>query len=340
MRILSVAYPFAAVGRDAAGGAEQILAAIDAGLVAHGYDSTVIACEGSHVAGRLLPVPRCESAIDTAARARVHAAVRAALARAAPDCDLIHLHGVDFPCYLPPLGPPVLATLHLPPGWYDAAIFTPQRPRTWLHCVSRAQHGQCPPSSALLPPIENGVPVSLLAAHRAKRCEFVLTLGRVCPEKGQHLALAAAHRAGVPLLIAGQTFPYAEHLDYFERQVRSLLDARRRWIGPVGFTRKRRLLAAARCLLIPSLAAETSSLVAMEAAACGTPVIAFHAGALPDIVRNGETGFLVGDEDEMAEAIARADRIDPDVCRAEAFARFDEGRMVGAYVETYRWLLT
>lgn len=339
MRILSVAYPFAAVGRDAAGGAEQILAAIDIGLAARGHQSVVIACEGSRVAGRLLAIPRCDGVIDAGGRAHVHAAVAAAIARAAPDCDLIHLHGIDFPCYPPPPGPPVLATLHLPPAWYDAAIFTPGRPRTWLHCVSRAQHAQCPPSSALLPPIENGVPVSLLASHCARRCDFVLMLGRICPEKGQHLALAAAHRARVPLLIAGQAFPYPEHLEYFERQVRSLLDARRRWIGPIGFKRKRRLLAAARCLLIPSLAAETSSLVAMEAAACGTPVIAFRAGALPDIVRDGVTGSLVSDEAEMAEAIARSDRIAAKACRAEAFARFDESRMVDAYVATYRRLL-
>ncbi len=338
--MLSVAYPFAAVGRDAVGGAEQVLAAIDAGLVAYGHASTVIACEGSRVAGRLVALPACAGGIDAAERARIHAATSDAIQANAGDCDIVHLHGIDFPSYLPAPGPPVLATLHLPPAWYDPAIFTPARPNTWLHCVSPAQHAACPPSPTLLPPIGNGVPVGLLSAHRSARCGFALMLGRICPEKGQHLALAAAHRAGVALLIAGEAFAYKEHRDYLECAVRPLLDGRRRWLGPVGFTRKRRLLAAARCLLVPSLAAETSSLVAMEAAACGTPVIAFRAGALPDIVRDGVTGFIVDDERGMAEAIARADRIDRDACRADAAARFDEGRMVDAYIATYRRLLS
>lgn len=160
-------------------------------------------------------------------------------------------------------------------------------------------------------------------------------LGRVCPEKGQHLALRAAHAAGVALLLGGAVFGYPAHRDYFAQQVRPLLDRRRRFLGPVGFARKRRLLAAARCLLIPSLAAETSSLVAMEAAACGTPVIAFRAGALAEIVEDGRTGFLVGSVDDMAAAIARTGIIDPATCRAVAAARFDERRMTDDYLALY-----
>jgi glycosyltransferase involved in cell wall biosynthesis len=100
--------------------------------------------------------------------------------------------------------------------------------------------------------------------------------------------------------------------------------------------RKRRLLSAARCLLLPSLAPETSSLVTMEALACGTPVIAFPAGALPEIVEHGRTGFIVEDEREMAEAIHAATRIDPDVCRAAARQRFSFARTVERYVALYR----
>ena len=339
MRVLSVAYPFAAVGRDAVGGAEQILAALDEGLCARGHQSIVIACAGSHVAGRLVAIPPCSGEIDGRARAAAHAGVASAIAAEASDVDLIHMHGIDFAAYPAPPGPPVLATLHLPPAWYPASAFRPARPRTFAHCVSESQHAACPPSPALLPPIANGVSVAKLGGRPGARRSFALVLGRICPEKGQHLALAAAHRAGATLLLAGAAFAYPEHRDYLDRCVRPMLDARRRWIGPVGFARKRRLLAAARCLLVPSLAAETSSLVAMEAAACGTPVIALRAGALPDIVRHGVTGFIVDDADGMALAMGEAGSIDPHACRRHAAEHFDEERMVDRYVETYRSLL-
>ncbi len=341
MRVLSVAYPFAPAGPDAVGGAEQVLSMLDRALVRAGHQSVVVACAGSEAAGELVAHAVPAGAIDDGVRASVHAAVRAAVAgvlRRRP-VDLIHLHGIDFPAYLPPPGPPCLVTLHLPPSWYPAAALAPARPDTWLHCVSAAQHRACPPGAALLPPIPNGVPVEALGGAVHARRGFALTLGRICPEKGQHLALEAAHRAGVPLLIAGAVFPYAAHQAYFAAGVAPRLDGARRWIGPVGFARKRRLLSAARCLLVPSLAEETASLVAMEALACGTPVIAFSAGALADLVEPGHTGFLVRDAAGMADAIGRAGEIDPDTCRRTARQRFSERRMIGAFLDRYAALV-
>jgi glycosyltransferase involved in cell wall biosynthesis len=171
----------------------------------------------------------------------------------------------------------------------------------------------------------------------AKR-NFVLALGRVCPEKGFHLALDAAEMAGAPLLIAGQVFPYPFHQHYFEAEIRPRLGPNARFLGPVGFARKRRLLSAARCLLVPSLVAETGSLVAMEALACSTPVVAFPAGALAEIVEPGVTGFLVNDAREMAEAIVMAAEIDPEQCRATARRRFSLDRMVERYFVVYERL--
>ncbi len=342
MRVLSVAYPFAAVGQDAAGGAEQVLWAIDRALVAAGHGSTVIACDGSQVSGTLLAVPASSGVIDEASREAVHRAVRAAIASAIGQADIVHLHGVDFADILPPPGPPVLATLHLPPAWYTPQARMPRRPRTWIHAVSTSQHAALldllADSAHVLPPIANGVAVDALGAtHRPCR-GYAACLGRICPEKGQHLALAAAHRAGVTLLLAGPVFGYPEHVAYFEQQVRPLLDRRRRSLGPVGFAQKRRLLASALCLLVPSLAEETSSLVAMEAAACGTPVIAFRRGALPQIVEPGVTGLLVDDADAMASAIGEIGEIDRAGCRAAAAARFDVGRMTASYLALYERL--
>ena len=180
--------------------------------------------------------------------------------------------------------------------------------------------------------------VARLGAAHPRKCRFALTLARVCPEKGLHLALDAARAADAPMLLAGGVFPYPAHQNYFRAEILPRLDRRRRWLGPVGFIRKRRLLAAARCLLVPSLVAETSSLVAMEAAACGTPVIAFARGALPDVVEDGRTGFLVDDVDGMAEAIRRVHLIDPAVCRETARCRFSNERMAAAYIDRYHTL--
>jgi glycosyltransferase involved in cell wall biosynthesis len=337
MEVLQVAYPFAPVGPDAVGGAEQVLSMLDRALVRAGHCSVVVACAGSQTAGKLLAHPLPGGAIDEAARAGTYAVVRASIAAAlrSRPIDVIHLHGIDFAAYLPPSGPACLITLHLPPDWYGAAALCPERPATWLHAVSVAQHRACAPSPWLLPPIPNGVPVEALAGQRHARRSFALMLGRICPEKGQHLALEAAHAAGVGLLLAGAVFPYIAHEEYFAAEVRPRLDRRRRWLGPVRFARKRRLLGAAKCLLVPSLAAETASLVAMEALACGTPVIAFPAGALAELVEPGRTGFLVHDVTEMAEAIGRAGEIDPELCRRTARERFSERRMTDAYLARY-----
>ena len=333
LTVASVAYPFAPVTADPVGGAEQVLARLDRALTDAGHRSIVIAAEGSSVTGELLPVPPVTGAIDDRARTRTHAAVRARIGEAvAAGADLIHLHGIDFPDYLPAPGLPVLATLHLPLDWYPPGALRLQRPRTQLQPVSASQAARAPHGAILTDPIENGVPIP---AGTSRKHGFALMLGRVCPEKGFDDALDAAARAEMPLLLAGQVFPYPEHQAYFRDRIAPRLDCARRWLGAVAGRRKARLLAAARCLLVPSKAPETSSLVAMEAIAAGTPVIAYRAGALPDIVEHGRTGFLVDDVAEMAEAIRAADRIDPAACQARARERFPLERMTGAYLRRY-----
>ena len=145
----------------------------------------------------------------------------------------------------------------------------------------------------------------MLTARPSKR-DFALALARICPEKGVHLALDAALRADAVLLIGGHAFEYPEH-----RATCTSRSCRGSTAGGAGsarcaLPRKRRLLAAARCLLVPSLAQETSSLVAMEALASGTPVVAFRSGALPTLIEHGRTGFVVDGTARMADAIAAA----------------------------------
>ena len=342
LTILSIAYPLAPVGPDAVGGSEQVLSGLDRALMAGGHRSVVIACEGSEVEGELWSYPAAprdrpiDNAVHWAGQEAIHRVTREVLQ--CRDVDLIHMHGLDYEACLPPPGVPVLAALHLPPEWYPASALSPERDGTWINCVSESQMRRMPPGPRLLPPIPNGVPVAQLGAVHPRKCGYALMLARVCPEKGLHLALDAARAAEVPMLLAGEVFPYAAHQAYFRNEVLPRLDRRRRYVGPVGFSQKRRLLAAARCLLVPSLVAETSSLVAMEAAACGTPVIAFRNGALPEVVEDGHTGFLVEDVDGMAAAIRRVDAIDPGACRETARRRFSIERMAAAYIERYRML--
>lgn len=346
--VLSVAYPFAPVSRDSAGGAEQSLSLIDESLARAGHRSLVVACDGSQAAGELIPIPRTRGVIDDAERMRAYQHHRAAIRRTLEQnpVDLIHLHGLDFHEYLPPFSDddgddgcvPALVTLHLPPAWYPPEIFRLRRPRTLLHCVSETQRRFCPPAVTPLPVIPNGVPVDRFNLRISKR-NFVFSLGRICPEKGFHLALDAALLARTPMLLAGEVFRYPAHEDYFHQEIAPRLGGRRRFIGPVGFERKRRLMAAARCLLAPSLAQETSSLVAMESLASGTPVIAFPSGALAEIIEDGVTGFLVNDEREMAEAIRAAGSLDPNVCRETARSRFSAARMIERYFDLYKRLI-
>jgi glycosyltransferase involved in cell wall biosynthesis len=340
LHVLSVAYPLAPAGPDAVGGAEQVLAMLDASLVARGHRSTVIACEGSRSAGALISISFPEGSLSEDKRRRAQAAVRVAIAEASR-CDrpdIIHFHGLDVLSYLPPPGIPCIVTLHLPPAWYPPEIWQVTRPDTLLVCVSPSQRAACPAACLPIEVVENGVGVGALAARHARR-NFVLNLGRMCREKGQHLAIAAAKRAGVPLLMGGAVFEYPQHRAYFQEEIEPHLGANCRYLGAVGFVRKRRLLSATHCLLLPTTAPETSSLVTMEALACGAPVIAFRSGALPDLIEDGRTGFLVNDEAEMAARIGEISRIDPALCRQSARARFDEKRMTQRYLRLYARLL-
>ncbi len=337
LSVLSVAYPLAPVTADPVGGAEQVLSRLDRALVAHGHRSIVVAAEGSEVAGTLLPLPpippRIGEAETEAARAAARTRIAEAVERHRP--DVVHLHGIDFPYYLPDRGPPVLVTLHLPLDWYPEGALAPAREGVHLHPVSRSQAETAPPGARIEAPIENGVELPDL---RLRKRRYALTLGRICPEKGFHDALDAASSAGIPLLIAGQVFPYPFHEDYFRRELVPRLGFRRRFLGPVAGRRKQELLAAASCLLLPTRARETSSLVAMEALAAGTPVLAYPSGALPGIVEDGRTGFLVDGPGALAEAIPRAAEIDPEACRAAARARFSSEAMVARYLARYREL--
>ena len=339
LTILSVAYPFAPVGPRAVGGAERILTELDAALVEAGHRSLVVARSDSESRGRVFGTPVGGGAITPGLRLEVESAHQHSLDRALASerVDLVHMHGLDFNRYTVPENVPVLVTLHMPPSWYPAEIWKLPAQYT-LQCVSHSQRAECPTAASReIPVIENGVVIPELSERRKGR--FALMLSRVCPEKNLHLGLDAARLSGMPVLLAGEVFPYREHIRYFEEEICPRLGRGARFLGPVCGAAKQRLLERARCLLQPSLAPETSSLVAMEALAAGTPVCALRSGAVPEIVDDGVTGLLVENEvAAMAAGITAIGRISPGTCRSVAASRFALSRMVAGYFATYAGL--
>jgi glycosyltransferase involved in cell wall biosynthesis len=212
MTVLSVAFPLAPVGPDAAGGAEQVLSQLDRALTEAGHRSIVIACQGSQTYGALLATPDPGDMLDAVAqtRARQHhrEAIETALRRW--PVDLIHFHGHDFNEYLPAPGVPTLVTLHVPREWYSPDAPWAGRPATYFHCVSATQRRLWPADMPMLPEIGNGVDIERLYCHVRKR-GYALALGRISPEKGFPHALDAARLAGTPLLLAGKVFGYTDH---------------------------------------------------------------------------------------------------------------------------------
>ncbi|TAN22534.1 MAG: glycosyltransferase [Acidobacteria bacterium] len=233
---------------------------------------------------------------------------------------------------------PTLFTLHLARSLYPAALFA-ERPAT-LHfqCVSRGQW-QLYGEAVCCGYIANGIDLQQFPVrHRAAANDApLLYLGRICPEKAPHLAIAAARQAKRRLWLVGAVAPFPAHQEYFRRQIAPQLGSDICWIRPPDLDSKRTLFQEAAAVLIPSRIAETSSIVAMEAAASGVPVLATRAGALPEIVADGETGFL-GSPDDFPGFLDRLAQIDPHACRDRAERLFSSARMIASYAALYRRL--
>ena len=170
---------------------------------------------------------------------------------------------------------------------------------------------------------------------RADKGDYALFLGRYAPYKGAHLAVCAAHQAGIPLVLAGKCNEPPEHA-YFNEQVRPLLTENDHVCGQVDAVSKRRLLAGARCLLFPIQWEEPFGMVMIEAMACGTPVVALRGGAVPEVIVDGVTGVVCDRPDELPAAIERAQTMDPVGCRRHVAAHFGIAEFGSGYERIYR----
>jgi glycosyltransferase involved in cell wall biosynthesis len=335
------------VSDESAGGAEQVLWTLEREMARGGMDTTVAASAGSRVAGKLLTTGEpCSRLDDFDRRSHEHSEVildfirrRAARGRAA---ELVHDMSGSFWSRAGEFETPVLATLHLPRDFYTPALFENIPANVSFNCVSRFQARSFAGLSSLAGVVGNGVPLDHWKANLGQNGRRgLLWLGRICQEKAPHLALEIAERAGMPITLAGQVYPFSYHQQYFGREVTPRLERApgSRFIERPCQQQKRDLICNARAVLITSEVDETSSLVAMEAAGSGTPVIAFARGALPEVVHEGLTGFLVDGVDAAVQVLGRLHEIDPAACVRHARDHFSGARMAERYLELYKTVL-
>src|SRR5437868_3862970 len=180
--------------------------------------------------------------------------------------------------------------------------------------------------------IHHGIDMSAFELEREPG-DHLLFFGRIHPDKGTVEAIDAAEHAGMPLTIAG----IVQDRSYFEQLVEPRIDGERvRYFGPVAPDRRGEMLGGARALLHLVNFDEPFGFSVVEAMACGTPVIASVRGSMPEIVRDGESGFLVGGLDEAVAAVGRVEGLDRAAVRASVERRFDVNRMVDDYLALYR----
>src|SRR4051794_25850813 len=346
-RILYVAYPLLPVSNESCGGAEQMLSVVEAEIADRGHFTTVAACTGSQVSGVVFATGREVTQPDNfIERDAEHQAKILDMLQhtngSQPTFDLVHDKSGSFWRRAAECNVPVLATLHLPRHFYPGASFRNLAPNLYFNCVSKAQSQSFVNLPNVVSVVPNGIPVHEFPFEPEKQ-DFLLWMGRVCEEKGPHLAIEVAQRTGFPLVLAGQVYPFTYHELFYNAKVRPHLGGHN---PPICFLEtptletKVRLLRNARALLVPSLVEETSSLVAMEAMACGTPVIGLRRGAIPEVVIDQLTGFIVNDAAEMADAVWRVGEINPHACRVHVETNHSASRMADQYEELYERVLT
>lgn len=346
LRILYVAYPLLPVTEQSAGGAEQVLWTLEREMHERGHQTTVAASAGSRVAGELFATGDPADAPDQfelRSQQQIEALLRW-LRSGETQFDLIHDMSGEFWQHSGGLSLPVLATLHLPRSLYKQVKFSVVPDCVSFQCVSQSQKREFEDLPRMQGVAQNGIALERFPKEfvPVDQREYLLWIGRICEEKGTHAALDVAHAAGEKLILAGAVYPFLYHQKYFAREVIPRLKRagnRAKYVERPSFAEKVDLLRDARALLVTSEINETSSLVAMEAAACGTPVIALRSGALPEVVADGTTGILVNDAAEMISALKKTCEIDPQQCRIHAEKSYSSRRMADRYEDFYRELL-
>jgi len=340
MKIAQIAPLYETVPPRQYGGTERIVAYLTDGLVSLGHDVTLFASADSRTSAKLIPVRENALRLDPQplkSEYAAHLSMLHEVRRQAGRFDILHFHVdlIHFP-FFERIASRTVTTLH---GRLDLCDLA-EVYRRWaaypLVAISDSQRSYLPRAN-WIDTIPHGVPESL-ALPSPHHDGYLAFLGRIAPEKGPDRAIAIAKRVGRKLKIAAKVD--AADRAYFREVIEPMIkDPLIEFVGEIGEDQKSDFLGGASALLFPIDWPEPFGLVMIEAMACGTPVIAWANGSVPEVLEHGVTGFIVQSEAEAAFAISRLDRLDRNLIRREFKRRFSVGIMGQNYVRLYESLL-
>jgi glycosyltransferase involved in cell wall biosynthesis len=322
------------------GGTERIVSYLTEELVRRGHDVTLFASGDSQTAARLVSCTPKALRLNPAVRDAIpyHIMMLDEVRRRADEFDVLHFH-IDllhFPLICE-FAERTVTTLHGRLDLPDLQPFYAAFPEIPLVSISDDQRKPMPPVN-WIGTVYHGLPEDLLPFSAQPQGGYLAFLGRIAPEKRPDRAIEIAARTGLPLKIAAKIDKADEA--YWREIIAPLVSAHPnvQYIGEIDERQKAEFLGHARALLFPIDWPEPFGLVMIEAMACGTPVIAFDRGSVPEVIDDGVSGFIVRDIEEAVTAVARLDRLDRAQVRAAFDARFTAGRMAEDYLALYRGL--
>ena len=305
---------------------EQVASTIAEGLVARGHQVTLFATADSVTGGRLVSAVPTGYEEDLSLDAKVCEYLHDATAFAhAHELDVISNQFDFMPLsYSRLVDTPVVTTVHGFSSQNVVAVYRAFDDVARYVSISDADRHRDLTYDAT---IHHGIDTASFAVGEGAG-GYLLFLGRIHPDKGTHEAIAVARRVGMPLVIAG----IVQDARYFAETVEPHLGRDDvTYLGPVGPLERERLFGGAAALLHLIGFDEPFGLTVVESLACGTPVVAFDRGSMPELLRDGVTGRLVGSSDEAVAAVRALADLDRAACRRDAVERFDQARMVDAY---------
>ena len=338
MRIAQVSPLIESVPPRVYGGTERVVHYLTEELVRQGHQVTLFASGDSETSAELVPLAEKALRLDGRWRDPLahHVRLVDAVARRADEFDVIHFHTdyVHFPL-LRTLETPSVTTLH---GRLDLPDLKPLFEHFHdvpVVSISNSQRRPLPMANWQAT-VYNGLPADLYR-FVPKGGDYLAFLGRMSPEKGPERAIRIAQAAGRELVMAAKVD--AVDRDYFDTVIRPLLkDPRVHFLGEVTDAEKQELLGNALALVFPIDWPEPFGLVMIEAMACGTPVVAWPHGAVPEVLADGKTGFIVDSIADAAAAVERCRDLDRAACRRRFEERFSARRMARDYAAVYRRL--